>query len=616
MQATGSLGRRVQQIVQQPLDGAAVRSALEALALSAAAGGPTGDGMAVGRHRDVRAEMQERRQQMDVEFVRALEQVNGAFGAVEDSVARLDGECAALRQQINAALRATARVAGAAGLLIDERRELAARAGLAGGFLQRFSLADSDAAELARGAVGEDGFFAALDRAEQARAECQKLAGASQATAAADLQQELAAQEQAAFTGMLRWVQGEARDLARHDAPEFSGRLKQALARLQPHNALFDAATAEIARTRREALHRAFIAALVRGGPGGTPRPIEAHAADPQRYVGDMLAWAHQACASERELLDTLFSLADSGPAKAHMLAAALESIARPLEIRVQQTVAELAEPTAVYRIDCLLEFYGELFAAVCPPGSLFLVTVAGLAAAARDKLQRCLAALADAAVGDVDTASGGVSPALDVPPSLRTLLSVIADVLRLHSDSIQTTSIGECIVAVLERVHTEMHTAIASQPLLQPYEQTMLELNILGAMHDATAPFVDDLCRWHELCESRDRALGDQLCAQLVEILKAKSHLPFDAEALDADRIATGWARFNQTLKAALDLDLGRITARLRSHITARAAAAHAAQAFVAAYAELHARAAAVAAGSDELLAALHPPETVAALL
>lgn len=47
--------------------------------------------------------------------------------------------------------------------------------------------------------------------------------------------------------------------------------------------------------------------ALTRGGPGGTPRPIELHAHDPLRYVGDMLAWLHQAVAGEREFLEALF---------------------------------------------------------------------------------------------------------------------------------------------------------------------------------------------------------------------------------------------------------------------------------------------------------------------
>ena len=52
---------------------------------------------------------------------------------------------------------------------------------------------------------------------------------------------------------------------------------------------------------------RRFIRALTRGGPGGMPRPIEMHAHDPRRYLGDMLAWVHQSLASERELLLSLF---------------------------------------------------------------------------------------------------------------------------------------------------------------------------------------------------------------------------------------------------------------------------------------------------------------------
>ena len=43
------------------------------------------------------------------------------------------------------------------------------------------------------------------------------------------------------------------------------------------------------------------------GGPGGAPRPIELQAHDPLRYVGDMLAWVHQALPAEREAAQALF---------------------------------------------------------------------------------------------------------------------------------------------------------------------------------------------------------------------------------------------------------------------------------------------------------------------
>jgi len=50
----------------------------------------------------------------------------------------------------------------------------------------------------------------------------------------------------------------------------------------------------QVANMRHHALFRRFISALTRGGPGGLPRPIEVHAHDPLRYVGEMLGWLHQ----------------------------------------------------------------------------------------------------------------------------------------------------------------------------------------------------------------------------------------------------------------------------------------------------------------------------------
>lgn len=59
----------------------------------------------------------------------------------------------------------------------------------------------------------------------------------------------------------------------------------------------------EYCTSRRSVLVRAFIDALTQGGVGGTPKPIEMHAHDPKRYVGDMLAWLHQTIPGERENL-------------------------------------------------------------------------------------------------------------------------------------------------------------------------------------------------------------------------------------------------------------------------------------------------------------------------
>lgn len=68
-----------------------------------------------------------------------------------------------------------------------------------------------------------------------------------------------------------------------------------------------------LSQTRQSTLLSAFIDALTRGGPSGLPRPIELHAHDPMRYVGDMLAWVHQVIAAECEFLESLFGVKGDG---------------------------------------------------------------------------------------------------------------------------------------------------------------------------------------------------------------------------------------------------------------------------------------------------------------
>lgn len=70
--------------------------------------------------------------------------------------------------------------------------------------------------------------------------------------------------------------------------------LKFSIKQYRFHSAERHCAILQVANMRHNALFRRFISALTRGGPGGLPRPIEVHAHDPLRYVGDMLGWLHQ----------------------------------------------------------------------------------------------------------------------------------------------------------------------------------------------------------------------------------------------------------------------------------------------------------------------------------
>ncbi|KAI8322888.1 oligomeric complex COG6 [Martensiomyces pterosporus] len=690
--ASGSLGRRVQQIVRSPLDGPEVRTALEALAScyeekslpATKAAKPTisddssglkiditGDSSnasngnyssyglgGLARHRDLRADMQEQVTRLDAEFLDSLKQADSVFAELEQSVNHIDAQCAELRGQVNLALRCTAGAAEQASLLVDERRDLATRLQLASEFISRFALTDEEAAAVmgkggSRVVNIDDKYFAALDKVTRTRIECQKLMAVKSQTAVGDLSRELAAQEETAYKTLLRWVLGEVRELNK-DSPEFSSQLKQALQKLQSHRPLFDVATSEIAKIRCESLARSFITALVRGGPNGTPRPIEVHAADPQRYVGDMLAWVHQACASEKELLDTLFSLTNKRDleqqqqewsedgSKSQLLGLSLENLARPLEIRINQTTEEMRSPTALYRINNLLSFYAELFGLVCPPDTAFMATITSLCNTTHAKLMTILDSYADAAVADFDS----VSPTLEVPESLNSLLIVLSEILYLHEDSISlsgsshmlqqqqqqqqqqdssggTKSVIDDVSVILEKILREAHSSAAQNNQLRDYERTIFEHNVLLVLtQDTTSQFVS-LQAWYSKCADQESSLNDVLCAQLLEIMKEKSHLPLGSAGLEGisnEDLAKQLALFNQGLKTATDLDVSRLVSRMDSHVAARTVCQRVVQKFVEEYAVLYDRICQMwnESGKDQnsSMGLLHTPETVSTLL
>lgn len=95
--------------------------------------------------------------------------------------------------------------------------------------------------------------------------------------------------------------------------PSLSPNLRRALRVLAERPALFQNALDQFSQGREKTLEEGFYMALTGNShhhhqnEGNTRKPIEASAAEPLRYVGDMLAWAHGAAVGEREALEGLF---------------------------------------------------------------------------------------------------------------------------------------------------------------------------------------------------------------------------------------------------------------------------------------------------------------------
>ena len=164
--------------------------------------------------------------------------------------------------------------------------------------------------------------------------------------------------QEAALDRLYRWAQSAVRNTELGDnGPQ----LAKALFHLQDRQLLFQYVIDEYTSSRRAALVRSFVEALTVGGPGGTPRPIEMHAHDPTRYVGDMLAWLHQACPGEAENINQLLKLCDKIEkvnVEAKILAGVTEGVCRPLKSRVEQILISEQGSVVLYRLTNLIRFY------------------------------------------------------------------------------------------------------------------------------------------------------------------------------------------------------------------------------------------------------------------
>uniref|UniRef100_A0AAY4D4D2 Conserved oligomeric Golgi complex subunit 6 n=1 Tax=Denticeps clupeoides TaxID=299321 RepID=A0AAY4D4D2_9TELE len=312
--------------------------------------------------RNLRGDIERRSLSINEEFVRIFKDVKEALESVHEDVQAMSTCCEEMTGRLKAAKEQTQDLIVKTNKLQGENHRLEFRAQVVQGFLSKFQLSSEEMATL-RGArdvpVTED-FFKALNRVKNIHEDVKILLRTNQQTAGLEIMEQMAVLQEASYEILYRWAQNECRGLT-HETCDVPPVLTQAMEALQDRPVLYKYTLDEFGTARRCAVVRGFIDALTRGGPGGTPRPIEMHSHDPMRYVGDMLAWLHQATASEKEHLQALLKHVTIPEVEENMqdvLSHITEGVCRPLKVRIEQVI--VAEPGAVllYKISNLLKFY------------------------------------------------------------------------------------------------------------------------------------------------------------------------------------------------------------------------------------------------------------------
>jgi hypothetical protein len=297
-----------------------------------------------------------------------------------------------LRGHIAAANRETGPVLEEATSLISQRKQVESKQQILHAFSTHFLVSEDEATVLTSTAepVNEE-FFQVLTRVKKIHHDCQVLLGTEDQRLGLEVLEQSSKQLNAAFQKLYRWIQREFKTLDLEN-PQISASVRRSLRVLAERPTLFQSCLDSFAEARESILSDSFHAALT----GSTSeehiatKPIEFHAHDPLRYIGDMLAWAHSTTVSEREALENLFisdgdeiqrsiqaglesepwlkgdenaEVFDGRKALNQLVSRDLTGVARLLRQRTEQVVQSHDDATLAYKIANLIGFYKGTFA-------------------------------------------------------------------------------------------------------------------------------------------------------------------------------------------------------------------------------------------------------------
>ncbi|GAB0091708.1 Conserved oligomeric Golgi complex subunit 6 [Sergentomyia squamirostris] len=463
----------------------------------------------VQTRRQLRSEIEKRSLKINEDFLSNFRTVKVSLDEICQGIDQMNDCVNNMRKRLKNTQNQTQDLIQQTNSLQEESNKLQFRQKIAGAFLARFQLTSAEQQTLCgatRDAPINGDFFTVLDRIQAIHGDCRVLMQCGHHTAALDIMDEMNLLKESALERLYRWTQNHCRNI---DANEIGPLVMQAMSRLQDRPVLFKYVIDEYATARRAILVRNFIDALTVGGAGGNPRPIEMHAQDPKRYVGDMFAWLHQAIPSERENLLNLVKLCDQGEFtdQIHVaLANIADGVCHPLEVRVQMLLNSEKQTIILYAVANLIRFYQGVINNVVRGGNLEQCLANMQQNSETAYLGSLQQQVKNLLVGPMGTTIEPPQSDLAPPKSVSILLGIMKEILSVASmvegRQSDIKKIVSCVIDPLLRIITE------SASHLPTIDMAVYLLNCLYQMQSTLAMY--------EYMEERIERLQAQSDAQI----------------------------------------------------------------------------------------------------
>ncbi|KAH8407553.1 hypothetical protein KR222_005318, partial [Zaprionus bogoriensis] len=465
------------------------------------------------QRRNLRSQIERRSVGINENFLQAFRQVKLALDEVCGDLDTMASSVDTMRSDLESSKALTRDLIEQTNKLQQQREQLEVHQQIAQAFLARFQLSVPEHQLLygnAKDAPIVPEFFRVLDRVQAIHAECRLLMQCGYQTAALDIMEEMTLHQEGALERLYRWTQNHCRNLENN---EIGPLIVQAMSRLQDRPVLFKYVIDEYAIARRAVLVRQFIEALTEGGGhGGNPRPIELHAHDPKRYIGDMFAWLHQSIPNEKENLTLLFKQCDKHDISEQMqkaLSYIADGVCHPLKVRVETILSSEQDTIVLFTISNLLRFYQQIMRQVVQGGGSLEQCLVELQQSSEQIYLNALAAQ----VRSVLQRPAGTSLALEPPqrdlvppPSVARLLNILKEILSVATmvDGRQA-DITKIVTCVIDPLLQSVQESAAHLPTV---DMAVYLLNCLYHMQSTLAVF--------EYMDERVERLQAQSDAQL----------------------------------------------------------------------------------------------------
>ncbi|XP_011494855.1 PREDICTED: conserved oligomeric Golgi complex subunit 6 [Ceratosolen solmsi marchali] len=313
------------------------------------------------RH-NLRSKIEKRNLSINEEILTAFKDVKSILDNMHKDVVGMSECVQSMTNRLQTTKSQTTQLIEQASKLQYEKNKLIMQQEIVSAFIRTFQLTGDELVILhgsSRKTPINDDFFTVIDRVQVIHSKCRILMQSGHQTLALDIMQRMTILQEAGLERLYRWTQTHCRHI---ENDKLVSLLTKAMNKLQERPILFKYVIDEYCTSRRSVLVSSFIDVLTLGkGYSNDSNPIEMHAHDPKRYVGDILAWLHQAISLEKENFLILLSHCNKSAISEQIsesLSNITEGLCHPLKSRIEHIVAVEAPSTVLYSVTMLIRFY------------------------------------------------------------------------------------------------------------------------------------------------------------------------------------------------------------------------------------------------------------------